>query len=191
MEHAKEYIERSRQGLVTAGEGLAEKQWSFKPSPECWSIAEILEHVALTNEMILGHVCKLLAAAPPPPADHGRDRDQIDALIVNGFPDRSAKFKGPEGLMPTGRPTPSESLGRLNQSCAGLAQYLDATPDLREHAVDSPPLKAVSRGAYQFIDGYQLMLAMGGHMQRHTRQILEVKAGANFPVHEDSHVPAA
>jgi DinB superfamily len=185
MEHAKDYIEKSRQGIIAATEGLTEAQWNFKPSPECWSIAEILEHVAMTQELVAGPVWGRLASAPPAPADH--DRDTIDAFIIAQFPNRSiGKFKGPEVLTPSGRATPAESIERLNRSCARLADLLDSTPDLREHALDSPPLKAISQGKYQLIDGYQLMLAMAGHAERHTRQMLEVKADAHYPAHAAS-----
>jgi len=183
MYNAKDNIEESRQGLIAATEDLSEAQWHFKPSPECWSIAEVLEHVVMTQELILGAVFERLANAPPAPADH--DRDTVDALIVNNFPDRSMKFKGPEVLQPTGRVPPSEALDRLNQTCAHIAECVDSKPDLREHAVDSPPLKAVSQGKYQFIDGYQLLLAMAAHNERHLRQIREVKADAGFPAHEN------
>ena len=177
---AKDYIEKSRQGLIAATEGLGEAQWNFQPSPGCWSIAQIVEHVAMTQELVHGRLCAQLAGAPPPPADH--DRDTIDALIVRYFPDRSVgKFKGPEILMPTGRSTPAESLERVNRSCSQLVEFLERTPEAREHALDSPPLRAVSQGKYQFIDGYQLMLAMAAHAERHTRQIAEVKANAHFP----------
>ena len=183
MHNAKDNLEKSRQGLIAATEGLSEAQWNFKPSPGCWSIAEILEHVVMTQELVLGPVLGRLSNAPPAPADH--DRDTVDALIVNNFPNRSVKFKGPEVLQPIGRVAPSEALDRLNQTCARIADCVYSRPDLREHAVDSPPLKAISQGKYQFIDGYQLMLAMAGHNERHLRQILEVKADGSFPAHEN------
>jgi hypothetical protein len=63
-----------------------------------------------------------------------------------------------------------------------LAIALETTPDLRAHALEAPPLKALSGGEYQWMDGYQWLLAAAAHAERHTKQILEVKAGADFPV---------
>jgi hypothetical protein len=179
LAHAREYLQQTRDGVAAATEGLSEAQWRFKPAPECWSIAEILEHMVLTQELIMGPVFAQLATAPPAPADH--DARQIDTLIVGVFPERTAKFKGPEILAPTGRWTPSEATARLTANCVRLSEYLESTPGLRQHAVESRPLKAISKGEFQVMDGYQWVLAIAAHTERHTRQILEVKADAQFP----------
>ena len=63
---------------------------------------------------------------------------------------------------------------------AGLAASLES-PDLRQHAVEALPLKAISKGEYDKMDGYQWILAAAAHTERHTKQILEVRADANFP----------
>jgi hypothetical protein len=60
---------------------------------------------------------------------------------------------------------------------------LQSTPDLREHALEAPPLKVVTNGAYLWMDGYQWILAAAAHTERHTKQILEVKANPEFPTH--------
>jgi hypothetical protein len=59
--------------------------------------------------------------------------------------------------------------------------YLKSTPDMRGHAVESKPLQAVTNGKYKLMDGYQWVLASAAHMERHTKQILEVKAELAFP----------
>ena len=59
--------------------------------------------------------------------------------------------------------------------------YLQSTPDMRSHALESRPLRAVSDGQYTLMDGYQWVLAAAAHMERHTKQILEVKAELAFP----------
>jgi hypothetical protein len=47
--------------------------------------------------------------------------------------------------------------------------------------VEAPPLKAASKGAFESMDGYQWVLTVAAHIERHTKQILEVKADAGFP----------
>lgn len=46
--------------------------------------------------------------------------------------------------------------------------------DLRRHLAPSPVVK-------KDLDGYQWILTLVGHSERHTLQILEVKADPNFP----------
>jgi hypothetical protein len=158
---------------------LSEAQWKFKPAPDRWSIAEILEHIVLVQELALGPIREQLAKAPAASAD--RDYKQVDAIVVNQFPDRLTKFQAPEIVQPTGRWAPSAALDRLLKNYGRLGEYLESTPDLRQHRAPAPPLKAISKGAFESMDGYQWVLASAAHTERHTKQILEVKADPNFP----------
>jgi len=179
LDHARLYLEQTQNGVVGATKGLSQAQWNFKPAPDRWSIAEIVEHMVLTQDLVLGPTREKLAKAPPPSE---RDNTLVDAIVVNQIPDRTSKFKAPEFLQPTGRWTPAVAMDRLLKNYGQLTEYLETTPDLRHHALDAPPLKAVSKGAYDSMDGYQWILATAAHVERHTKQILEVKANANFPL---------
>jgi hypothetical protein len=180
LEHARLYLQQTQDEVVGATKGLSPAQWNFKPAPDRWSIAEILEHMVLTQDLVLGPVREKLAKAPPTSAD--RDYKQVDAFVLSQIPDRTTKFKAPDLVQPTGRWTPEVARDRLIRNYAQLTAYLETTPDLRQHAVEAPPLKAVSKGAYETMDGYQWILAAAAHVERHTKQILEVKADANFPL---------
>ncbi len=178
IELALAYLARALEGVLDATAGLSETQWNFKPALDNWSIAEILEHIVMVQEVVLGPVRAQLATAPAAP---GQDAKAVDAIIFNQFPDRTAKFKGPEPVQPTGRWPVAVALERLRDNSARLTEYLETTPGLRQHAVDSLPLKAVSKGVYEKMDGYQWVLAVAAHTERHTRQMLEVKAAPAFP----------
>src|SRR5258705_1468992 len=59
-----ENITRSRDELIKETAGLSEKQWSFKESPDRWSINEVVEHIAYW-EMLLDHeIANSLEAGP-------------------------------------------------------------------------------------------------------------------------------
>jgi len=178
LERARVFLRQTQDMVVGATQGLSKAQWNFKPAPDRWSIAEIVEHMVLAQEYILGPVRQQLAKAAAPPA---RDNKQEDEILLSGMPDRTVKFAAPDFLKPTGRWTPAESMERLKANYVELKKYLDATPDLRQHAVDAPAVKAISKGAYDSIDGYQAILLVAGHTERHTKQVLEVRADAHFP----------
>jgi hypothetical protein len=179
LEQGQRYLEQTRNGVIGATKGLSEAQWKFKPAPDRWSIAEIVEHMVVTQEYVLGPIREQLAKAPAVSTD--RDYQKVDAVVVNQIPDRLVKFQAPEALQPTGRWAPSAALDRLLKNYERLTEYLESTPDLRLHMLEAPPLKAVSKGKYESMDGYQWVLATAAHTERHTKQILEVKADANFP----------
>jgi DinB superfamily len=178
IEQGRGYLEQTLLLVVGATKGLSGAQWDFKPSPEQWSLAQTLEHIVVVQEVIIGRVRDQLPSAPPP-MEH--DTQQVDAIVVYHFAGRLMKFKGPEVVMPASRWTPDQALDRFLENSATLNQLLASTPGLRAHGLDSPPLKAVTQGKHQVMDGYQWILAAGSHTERHVKQMLEVKAHADFP----------
>jgi len=165
------YLEQTRDGVVESVKGLSEAQMKFKAAPERWSVAETLEHIAKAEDFIFQNVTDQVMKAPAGPA--GRDTAKIDAAILTMVPDRSHKAQAPKELVPTGNWTPAESLDHFLGSRATMTAFLESTPDLREHVADSP--------FGQPWDTYEWVLFIAAHSERHTKQILEVKADPNFP----------
>jgi hypothetical protein len=165
------YLQQTRDGVVAAAKGLSEAQMKFKPAADRWSVAETLEHIALVEDLVFQNVTDKVMKAPPGAAD--RDTAKIDAVVLAMIPDRSRKAQAPPPVVPTGRWTPAETLDHFLKSRAKTIEFLQSTPDLREHVADSP-LK-------QPLDAYEWLLFMGAHSERHTKQILEVKADPAFP----------
>lgn len=179
LDRARSLLEQAQNEVIAAIRGIPDAQWTFKPEPSVWSVAENLEHIVIVQERVLGPISDQLAAATAPSPD--RDYAVVDQIVIHQFPNRLAKFKGPEFLCPTGACTPSEALDRLTANTRRFIERLESAPDLRQHAIQSPPLTAMTNGEHQFMDGYQWILAAAAHTQRHVKQILEVKAHPNFP----------
>jgi len=178
IDEAREYLERTRDSAIAATEGLSQAQLTYRPASGGWSIAGLLEHMAIIQEVVLGRIAQALADAPESPSS---DCEIIDGIIKSKIADRSRKFPAPEAVWPTGRPTASESAQRLSTNTQRLIERLESTWGLRLHQVPSPPLIAMSEGKYQMMDGYQWLLAAAGHTERHRLQILEVKSEPGFP----------
>src|SRR5260370_1181847 len=100
----RHYLTQTRDALIEATKGLSEAQWKFKAGPDRWSIAEVVEHLALIEDMVLGILAKI-GDAPAGPAD--RDPKQVDAFILAKVPDRSEKAQAPPQATPTARWTPA------------------------------------------------------------------------------------
>jgi hypothetical protein len=180
LDQARLFLQQTQNALIGITKGLSEAQWEFKPTPDRWSIAENLDHIVLVQERVLGPILDQLANAPAPPAD--RDYAQVDAIVINQFPTRLNKFPAPEFVHPIDQTAPGELLSRLSLNYARLAERLLLTSGLRQHALEAPPLKAVSQGAFDLMDGYQWILAAAAHTERHTKQMLEVMADPAYPV---------
>jgi hypothetical protein len=167
-----QYLEQTRDGVVAAVRGLSDTQMNFKPAPDRWSVAEVVEHLALAEDDVRSQIENGVMKSPAGGPD--RETAKIDAGIVMMVPDRSRKAKAPSQLVPSSRWAPAEALDHYVKSRAQTIEFLKTTPDLREHAADSPI------GGPKW-DGYEFLLFMGAHSARHTKQIDEVKADPNFP----------
>lgn len=169
IEKALEYLAESRGGVVRAVEGVDGELWNFKPAADRWSIAEILEHMGVVEERLLENVFSRLSEAPE--ADAKRDVQAIDTRIVALGRDRSTGIKAPEATAPSGRWTPEESMQRILAGSEKIGAVLRAPGvPLRGRIVAHPVAGQ--------LDGYQWVLLAAAHNERHTLQILEVKAMA-------------
>jgi len=176
LAQAMQLIEQTRDYLLGSICLLTPAQWSARPVPDRWSIAQIVEHVLAVQGRVVGMLGEHLAAAAAPPA--GQDAAVVDALILGGFPNRLRKFSAPPAVHPSGEIDRADAEERFLANCAALADVLISVPGLRDHALEAAPLKAISNGAYTFMDGYQWVLAAALHTERHTMQILEVIAAS-------------
>jgi hypothetical protein len=173
-DRALQYLETTKTGVVNATKGLSDVQWHFKAAPDRWSIAEVVEHLAAAEDMLRGMTQEQVMKTPAIPARDPVELKKIDDGVLEQVPDRSHKIQAPEPLKPTNRfGSPAEAEKHFVESRATTEAFLKNTADLRAHAVDSP------MGVK--LDGYEWMLLIAAHSERHTKQILEVKADSNFP----------
>jgi hypothetical protein len=171
-DRALKYLETTTKGVVDATAGLSDAQWNFKSAPDRWSVAEVTEHIAAAEGYLRGMVVEKVMAAPPRP--EGEDVKAIDDLVLAAIPDRSHKFQAPEPLKPTNRfGSGPGALKAFLESRQQTVEFLTSHDDLRAHAADSPMGKK--------LDAYEWVLFIAAHSERHTKQILEVKADPNFP----------
>jgi hypothetical protein len=170
-DRALQYLEATKKGVLEATKGLSEAQWNFKPAPDRWSVAQVMEHIAAAEDFIRALITdKVMAAAAGEP---GRDVKKTDDAVLAMVPDRTNKVQAPEPLVPTNRfGSPDGSIKHFVESRATTEDLLKTATGMRDHVMDSPMGK---------LDGYEFVLLIAAHSERHTKQINEVKADPNFP----------
>lgn len=172
-DRAMSHFHATRKMFLDSIAGLSDAQWTFKESPERWSIAEVSEHITVSEDVLSGLVRKTVAG-PAEPEKKALVRGK-DELVLRVIPDRSVKAQAPEFLTPKRRWPDREALiAHFKESRDRNIRYLETTgDDLRGHFVENPALKT--------IDTYQMMLFLSAHCERHIKQIEEVKTAANYP----------
>ena len=168
---ALQYLETTKKNVLESTKSLSEAQWNFKPAPDRWSVAQVMEHIAAAEDFILGMVKEKVMMAPA--GEPGRDVKKTDEGVLAMIPDRTNKVQAPEPLVPTNRfGSPQGSVKHFAESRATTEDFLKSATGLRDHVTDSPMGK---------LDGYEFVLLIAAHSERHTKQINEVKADPNFP----------
>jgi hypothetical protein len=171
-DRASQYLESTKANVLEATRGLSEAQWNFKQAPDRWSVAQVMEHIAASEDFIRDNLLKekvMVSPSGPP----GRDLKKTDEAVMAMVPDRSHKAEAPGPLVPRNRySSPDGSIKHFVESRAMTEEYLKTTPGLRDHVMDGPVGK---------MDGYEFVLFIAAHSERHLKQINEVKADPNFP----------
>ncbi|HZF68726.1 MAG TPA: DinB family protein [Gemmatirosa sp.] len=140
---------------------------SQRPTPDRWSAAEIVEHVASIDR----GVAKILAlrSAGPPAA---RAEELADATLtpekVARVRSRAERFEAPDRVRPTGMLTPEAALEHLADARAALkAAYAAADPVVLDGAVHPHPVIGPLT-----LRGWFLLAAH--HDARHAQQLAEL-----------------
>jgi hypothetical protein len=169
---ATEHLKNTKKQLLNAVKGLSDEQLNFKATPESWSIAECTEHIAISENMLFGMFDGVLKTTPDPAkrSDVKMTDEQVIAMIT----DRSNKVKTQEAFKPTGKfgsheGTVKEFVTKRDEHIKSVKKIQD---DLRNRYQQLP---------FGTIDGYQVLLFISAHTERHIKQIEEVKANAGFP----------
>ncbi len=169
---ALSYFKETQKALADEIRGLSENQLNWKPADSVWSVAECVEHIALSEKNIFDMAMSSLKGN----ADSSK-RSQLkfdDEAVKKFITDRSFKVKTREGFIPTGQFGNTEkTLAVFNERREALINYMKNTQDdLRNHFAEMP---------FGLLDTYQMLIFLSGHTRRHTLQIAELKSLPGFP----------
>jgi len=171
-ENAIAYFKETKEFLRKQIQGLSEQQLNWKPADSVWSIANCVEHIAVTETGIFGWAMSTLATVPDSSLD--LSKKVADEAVKTMVTDRSVKGKAPEMFIPSGQfGNTAQSYNAFEKKRDSIIQYIKTTrDDLRGHGTMSPLGVA---------DTYQLLLLLSGHTKRHALQIAELRAMPAFP----------
>jgi hypothetical protein len=167
-------LERTRDAFVGATAGLTEAQYRFKLDDTAWSIAEIVEHVAIAERRILDFLSTMPdAAAPSGQRRQGSERfARLTALIPTR---QQRRIEAPSILRPTGA---FESVG------AALAAFVDGRRRAVAAAQSAPPDvcdRVLPHRLLGELDLEEWLWFVSLHSGRHVEQIEAIKRAPGYP----------
>ena len=169
---AYDYMNETKERLVKDLKGLTEEQLNFKATPDSWSVAECLEHIAFSETALFGAMQGTLKESSNPArrSEIKMTDEQVKGMISS----RERKVKTQEAFEPKKQFGNAEgSLKAFMAARESNMNYVKTTQDdLRNHYMVMP---------FATFDSYQMLIFIAGHSARHTAQLEEVMANANFP----------
>jgi len=165
-------LEQSKKEMIASIQGVTAAQWKFKPAPAVWSVAECAEHIILAEDYIFSGSQATLKS--PAVARLESANAEHDRGLVAVIKDRSKKATAPEPITPSNKfATPADAIREFTVRRDKTIEYVKNTNDaLRVHSIDGPLGK---------MDSYDFLLLLAAHSSRHTAQIREVQANADYP----------
>ena len=167
--HVVRYLEETRAALLDTTRDLTPQQWFQRPAPEAWCAAECVEHLSITERGLLRTIRRLCEAPAASAADLAAAAGK-ESLIERAVPSRGRRVRGPDASMPRLESTDHAAI---------LARFVE----IRAHSIDyarttSDPIRERLFPHFVFgpLDGYQWMIFMAAHSERHRKQILEAVA---------------
>ena len=154
---------------------LNSEQLQFKPDDESWSIAEIVEHIVITDRILLDRIKKAVKSGPNP--EHREEITITEEDLLNIMLDRDRSGQASEILHPEGNYKSFRmAIEKFVAGQHNFREYLkeiSTEKNLRNYVIDDMPFGSM--------DALQVALLSTAHAQRHFLQIEEVKAHGDFP----------
>jgi len=168
IEEVLQCLETELSGLRDAVESVPPDRRAERPAPGRWSVAEVLEHLALVEGSVLKACTRQLAAA----RESGLPDESETSSIRETMP--------PEQVANRDRPlvSPERLLPKTNDAAAAWAQIEAVRDRFREFVVSCDGLALAQVGfphpSLGALNLYQWLLFSAGHHARHAAQIREI-----------------
>lgn len=168
-----ELLDASAADFAESVDGLSAAQWGFHESADRWSIGQVAEHLAITEDVV-GGILRSLGTGTVA-ATSREDRAAMDERIREGLRDRSQRFQAPDVVAPPPEARSlSDVVSRFEKGRRAIIELVSHTDvDLRAYTSAHP--------AFGEIDGHQWVLLVTSHVWRHLEQVDEVKAHDGYP----------
>ncbi|HEX9918472.1 MAG TPA: DinB family protein [Pyrinomonadaceae bacterium] len=182
--------ETVRRELSARVENLSEAQQTFRPAEGAWSVAEIIDHLSITEQNMVQLIGMLLkkcegAAAASNAGDGGDVGDARTAsagalpfqpFTLDNFLEqvREVKLTAPERVRPGGNVSLAEALANLQRTRAAI--------DAMRPRLEAAELGAATypHPAFGEFNTAQWLAFIGHHESRHLRQIEKLMAAPEF-----------
>jgi DinB superfamily len=166
-EHLVAHLELTQAWLTDEVSPLSAAQLNFRPAPDRWTVAEVVQHLVVAEPNYWKLLNDALKQPPKKLSESATDADVLWYGIDRTRHDKTSQDQNPKDQHIDAAQAFQKFLAMHAQL---LAMARSSNEDLRGHAVPE-----------WGVDAYQCLLEISTHEQRHILQIREIKASAGFP----------
>ena len=159
----------TRRHIYEQVEGLSDEEAKARPAPDTWSVAEIVEHLSMSEGRMLALLGNLLQQEAAVAANAGSSATSISIQVMTER--ATERFTAPSFLEPTGGVPLSQSLAKLRDSRAALLA-LRPRVEARDYSHVTYP-----HPAFGPLNLYQWLAAVEFHECKHLDQLQTIRAG--------------
>ena len=170
-EEVLNYLDQTRTELRAAVDAVPSHARNTAPAADQWSVAQVLDHLAIVHTRVAKAVGKWIAEART--AGLGPETETspvLGTIPVERILDRTSKVQAPEAILPGNDVDAETAWTELEQSHEKLrAALLSGDGQALEQVIQPHPVLGP-------INMYQWTLFEGSHEARHTLQVREIAA---------------
>jgi len=171
-----EHLDTYHTELLRAVEAIPATMRDRQPAEGRWSVAAVLEHLAIVDEAIAGRLTTTLAVAREAGLSPEADEDSIlRRLDINMILDRGRPRTASPQSQPRRDVGAADALAHYEQAYAKVCDLVREYDGLALGAVTAP------HPVLGEVDVYQWLLFLGAHEGRHADQIREIGESLGTP----------
>jgi hypothetical protein len=152
---------------------LTEEQASIVSDGEKWSLAQLIEHIAIVETGMIGICSRLLSKAQAEDKKSDGSAKISEDFLIKANESVKRKLEAPERVRPTGTKTIAESMTKMaeNREKLKTMRSMFETFDATAHKFPHP--------AFGDLTAHEWLVLIGGHEARHLKQIKNLLAKLN------------
>ena len=165
--------DKIRENLKAAIEDLTDEKAAVVPEGEKWSLAQLVEHIAIVEDGMTGICAKLLLKSQAENKTSDGAAQMSENFLTKAGEISNLKVEAPERVHPTGTKTVAESLAKMEENRENLKKLrpLFESVDGTQHKFPHP--------FFGDLSAHEWLALVGGHELRHIKQIKTLLAKIN------------
>src|SRR4051812_3587685 len=165
------HLDTQHEHLRKAVESVPRDQRETKPTPDRWSVAEVIEHLSIVETRIERVFSAKLAEARAAGrvAAERETTPVVGTIDMDRVLDRTRRITAAEAALPSGKLDADEAWAALERARTTLADSVRSADGLALSEIVQPhPVLGP-------INLYQWIAFVGGHEARHAAQVMELR----------------